>query len=320
MKKNKHINIFEKTIYLIKNKYFQRALTFLFVLLISLFIYKFIKNNFEDLKFLWSNSNLFLLLLTFPVFLLLSIAAALMWSNITKAFGVDLSNQINIRIYLLTLAARRLPGSFLHVIGRISIYRKLGVRSKTLAFISGLEILLIVWSGIIVSIISSLFFLQIPLNYFWILILGLIISSALLHPKTLNYFFHKLINQTGVYHKISSIKLLIWLIGYMVIWVLGGVMLSLIVLALSPHSLSYFVQILTAWTISGISGIVITFLPSGLGVVELTLSLILNSFLSTTIAISVALASRILQTIYDFLISAFMIVIEKAINPKGLLR
>lgn len=309
-----------KLLKFLKLKQFQQIVSILVILILFLFIYKFIDNNLGELKYIWLNANLLLLLLTFPVFFVLSAGAGIMWSNIAQQFGICFPTNMNIRIYLLTLAARRLPGSFLHVLGRITIYKKFGTSAKTLAFISTLEIALIIWSGFIVSIISSLFFFNTFTQLYWILGLGLLISSILIHPKILNYLFKRILNPDSSFHELSYSVLLNWLLGYSLLWVLGGGMLNLIVLAFSPNSIEYFIQILTGWTISGMSGILITFLPSGLGVVEMTLTLILTPFTSSTMAVSIAIASRILQTLYDFLISAVFFLFEKIINPKGLLK
>jgi uncharacterized membrane protein YbhN (UPF0104 family) len=289
---------------------------------ITFFIIFLILNiDFIELQNIWVNANLCYFYFTFPVYLFLSIFAGYMWTILAKNFGINISNNIQIRTYLLTLAARRLPGSFLHIIGRITIYKKLGINAKTLSFISILEIVFIIWSGIIVTILSSIFFFNLEDNLNQLLLILLLLLTILLNPKLLKIIFSKVNDQNLIVINLKYINILSWLLSYIFIWIFGGIMLFLIVLAFTNKVLpENLFLIISGWAISGITGMIITFLPSGLGITELTLVMILRQFLPSTIAISIAFASRILQTLFDLIISGTFLIYEKYINPKGLLK
>lgn len=273
-------------------------------LLIFAFLIYYALKSLKELENVWRLARIDILLITFPLFVVMSVWVAYTWSKIIRHFGVNLPHDINIRIYLLTLAARRIPGSLLHVIGRVALYKRYGASAKVLSFASGLEILLVLWSGIIVTLCLWVFMNRVQVDQLWLLIVLLVIFTILLHPKTIRFLFVKLTRNEDV----DSIKysvLLGFLARYIVIWLGGGILLILKVNAIYPVDTPLWLPIMFAWSLSGVAGMLITFLPSGLGVMELTLSLVLGQIMPSSIAVSVALLSRILLTLYDFIISPF---------------
>jgi len=297
----------------------KKLLIIFFIIVFFIFIYT--NTDFYELKKVWSEANLNFLFLTFPIYLLLSVLAGYIWATIARRFGINISKNIQLHIYLLTLAARRLPGSFLHILGRITIYRKFGINAKTLSFISILEIAFIIWSGIIVSILSSIFFFQLEKNLFLLLLSLFFLLTILLNPKLITLLFEKIKSPNLLAINFNYNNVILWLLSYIILWILGGIMLFLIVLAFSEIIIpSNYFLIIFGWVISGITGMIITFLPSGLGITEMTLVMILRQFLPSTVAISIAFTSRILQTLFDLFISFAVFIYEKYINPKGLLK
>ncbi|MDO9087403.1 MAG: hypothetical protein Q7U53_14435 [Anaerolineaceae bacterium] len=236
-----------------------------------------------------------------------------------KEFGVDLNWKINVKIYLSTLAARRLPGSIIHVLGRVSLYKLLGQSLKRIALASALEYILIVWSGVILTILFTFINFHI-IDKFWILILiGLVIFMVTINPKFINFLLNKL-NREEYKTQLNYWKILYWLIGYSIIWLLGGFFLILIIYTINSDLKFLWYQSVLPWISSGIIGMIITFLPSGLGVVEITLSSYLSKFVGISIALSAALLSRIIQTFIDVIISFLFLLLNKLCNPKELLK
>jgi hypothetical protein len=299
-------------------RWVRRLVSGLVTLLVLAFLTLYASQSMHELQQIWQNLRLPILLLTFPMFLLLTYAAGYMWSKIIRLFYPDFQDGLNIYIYLLTLAARRLPGSLLHIVGRTALYKKKGASVKMLAFTSTLEIALILWSGILVSLAAWLLFYRINISQMWVLLIAFILITLLIHPKTLRYLLKRLTKDENP-PPIPYGSMLKLLIGYVLIWLIGGTMLFVIIAALYPVGAALWFQALIAWSFSGVSGMLITFLPSGLGIVEIAMSLILGQFIPSSVAVSVAILSRILFTFYDFAVSLALFGFEKHNNPYGLL-
>ncbi len=70
-------------------------------------------------------------------------------------------------------------------------------------------------------------------------------------------------------------KIFSWLVLYLLIWILGGTILYLVTVSFYP-GVSSWLYGLAAWSAAGVSGTLVTFLPSGLGLVEVVSSLVLS--------------------------------------------
>lgn len=312
---NKILNIF---INFFQEKKIKNLLLGFFVFIVILYLLYFVKNNYLELIEIIENIEISYIYYSIIVYISLLFFASLLWSSIVREIGIDLYWRKNINIYFLTLAARRLPGSIVHVIGRVGLYKHYGYSGKRIALASFVEYLMIIGSGVILTIFFSFFNLKIFNEIWGFLFIGLFFLIVLVNPKSVSYI-NKKIRVNGGRLKIKFTKILSWIIGYSLIWLCGGFFLFLIILSVKPDVSISWIQSIFPWLSSGVVGMIITFLPSGLGAVEITLSYILSSHLTLSLAISVAFLSRIIQTVLDMVISTIIYFILKVINPKELL-
>lgn len=312
---NKILNIFKN---FIQEKKIKNLLLGFFVFIVILYLLYFVKNNYLELIEIIENIEISYIYYSIIVYISLLFFASLLWSSIVREIGIDLYWRKNINIYFLTLAARRLPGSIVHVIGRVGLYKHYGYSGNRIALASFVEYLMIIGSGVILTIFFSFFNLKIFNEIWGFLFIGLFFLIVLVNPKSVSYI-NKKIRVNGGRSKIKFTKILSWIIGYSLIWLCGGFFLFLIILSVKPDVSISWIQSIFPWLSSGVVGMIITFLPSGLGAVEITLSYILSSHLTLSLAISVAFLSRIIQTVLDMVISTIIYFILKVINPKELL-
>jgi len=94
----------------------------------------------------------------------------------------------------------------------------------------------------------------------------------------------------------QSIK---WLLSYLLVMITGGLALYLLIISFYPLPFIYLPNIVGAWCLASLVGILIAFLPLGLGIHEVTLSLLLSSFLPPAISAIIAILSRIVFTIFE---------------------
>jgi len=279
----------------------------------------FIKKYYVDIITIFSNIDILILIYSCFLYILLIFFAAFLWSNIVQEIGVDLDWKKNSNIYLSTLAARRLPGSIIHIIGRVGMYKFYGQSVKRIALASALEYLLIIFSGIVLTILFIPLFIRNFYPFWFLLFLVMIILLFLIRSKSFEKLLHKIKGDESL-PRINNKKIIFWLIGYSVIWVLGGFLLLLIIHSIDLDSKIIWYQSVFSWVSSGVIGMIITFLPSGLGVVEVSLSSSLSKIIGIPVAISVALLSRIIQTLMDIVISMIFLLLNKVFNPKELLK
>jgi len=299
-------------------RWVRRTASLLTSLLVLAFLVLYASKSIGELRQIKDNLRLPVLFATFPIFLGLTYCAGFMWSKIIRLFNQELPDQLNIYIYLLTLAARRLPGSLLHVVGRTALYKKKGLGVRIQAFASALEVALILWAGILVGLTAWLLSYRIEVSQVWVMGAAFLFITVLIHPKTLRFFLQKLTKEPEPpFIRYSSLLKL--LTGYIFIWLAGGTMLFVFIEALYPVSISLWIPVLIAWSLYGVSGQIITILPAGLGVSEIALSLVLGQFIPPSVAVSVAILSRILLTFYDFTVSLALMAYGKQNNPYGLL-
>ncbi len=253
------------------------------------------------------------LLLTFPLFLLTAVLTGYIWGQMMCSLDRRVSQSHHVVIYLATLFAGRLPGGIWNVVGRIAWYEKIGIRKRVTTFASVLQWFMILWSGIILLILVLPFIIGLNLRNITFLAVPFLFLALLINPRIIRFLLKKLLNETDL-PKIEYGKILYWLFLYLVIWTLGGTILYIVVVSMY-FGVSSWIYCLAAWSSAGVSGTLVTFLPSGLGVSEMVSSLLLSSQLPSSISVIVSLIMRVLLTIYEFLISLTFLIISRYFIP-----
>lgn len=238
-------------------------------------------------------------------FLLYSFALGLAvtnWGQMINKFSKNLGWMKHFRIYITTNLAQRLPGIFWHVFGRAILYEREGVPKKVVAIVSGMELALLAISGLLVSLLVAPALLLERVGSPWWLLLGVIGTLALLHPRALLSIIKRFhVANYEEPFELQYVILLGWLAKYAIIWLTGGIILFAIINIIYPLSWVYLLQVIGIWSLSGTVAMISTFSPSGLGIREITLSLLLSPFIPSGIGVIIALLVRILLTIYEAL-------------------
>jgi hypothetical protein len=199
-------------------------------------------------------------------------------------------------VYCYANLARRIPGPFWYVVGRAYLYRREGVGLVPVSAASGLELVLIVLSGLVSYALLSLG--RWPTQWAWGLILGLGVGLLMIHPRLLQGILDRM-GHVDVMQRIRYRDVAAWLGIYVGVWVLGGLTLFSVVQAIEPIDLSHAPGVVASWSLSGAVSTLVVFLPAGLGVREATLSVLLLPFMPGPLAVTVALMMRVFLTLYE---------------------
>jgi hypothetical protein len=204
----------------------------------------------------------------------------------------------HVRIYCINSVTRRLPGSMWYLLGRVVMYEKLGIPRSLTLIASGIEYIVTLLGGLLVAILAwPLVLSNSRINPLW-LIAGLLLGGLLLNPPMLRAIIKRVSPQTHALN-LRYRHLLGWTLFYALVWCGGGVILFVLADAIHPLPLRTLPAMIGIWATSALLPQLLTFMPLGLGVQEITLSALLTPFIGGTEAIVVALLMRVVLTISE---------------------
>lgn len=262
-------------------------------------MYRLLFKNLDTLMEIRYQIKIWPIALTFPIFFLGEILASLAWGKMMNDLTLPMPISRHQVIFIVTHAARRIPGTVWHVIGRVIWYERLGISKRVTTFVNVLETVMMVWAGLIITILLFPFVAEGQTDKLWLFLGGILLSTGLMHPRFLKFVlrhFEKSEQIEGLTFK----AIITWLFFYLLLWVVGGTILFLIINALFTIPLSFWPACVAAWSLTGVAATLVLVLPSGLGLTEATLSLLLSTQIPSSIAVEAAILLRILLTIYEF--------------------
>lgn len=224
--------------------------------------------------------------------------AVIGWHNIMRHFDLGSDLRLNAKIWCMTNPGRRLPGFLWHVVGRVYFYEREGVPISVTSVASGVELVVIIVAGLITALCALPFARDLPLEIGpWPLLVGLLLGLVLVHPRSMTFILVRLRQSPppGLRYRDT----LAWLLIYAVVWAVGGVMLYAVVNAVSTVEVRLLPGLIAAWTLSGVASALATFSPSGLGIREVTLALLLTPYVPTAVGAIIALLMRLVLTVYE---------------------
>lgn len=239
------------------------------------------------------------LALAFAVYTVALLIAITGWSVILGTMSGFWRPFDHFRIYTLTAITRRLPGTFWYVLGRMAMYERLGVPRTITALVGGFEFATNVIGGVLVALLAWPLMLNAgQVDPRWLLLpLGLCL--LLLNPPLVRWMIRRLSPQ----HAAPPVRyrhILLWVLIFALVWCAGGVLLFVLIRAVTPLPLDRLPAVIGAWATLGVaSTLFFSFLPFGLGATELTLAALLGPLLPATEALFVALLMRAVLTVFE---------------------
>lgn len=285
------------------------AITFISLYVIA----RLITNNLDALLAIRDNLRLWPILLTIPIFALGELVSSFVWSRIMNDLTKPLPSIQHQIIFVVTHATRRIPGTVWHVVGRVAWYERLGISKAVSLLANVLETVLIIWSGLIISVLLFPFLSPTQQFSLWWFIIGIALSGLVLHPRVLQFILARFGQEERV-KDLHYRRVLGWLVYYLFLWLIGGVSLFLVINAVYLLPISYLPACIDAWAITGVAASVVLLLPSGLGLSEATLSLLLATQVPSSIAVTAALLMRVIFTLMEFLFAGVVFILRERIG------
>ena len=282
---------------------------FLFIVLIFWFLGRNIWTNIEEIRsFSWSLTlqDVLFISLCFIVVYLVNI---LSWQALLKSLGVNLSFRKNIRIWLFSNATRLLPGGVWQYPSKLVMLEKEGVKRNSALIAVIMETLFTLSFGSI-TVFATLPFWAIPErfsylnNFLWFFLAAPVLAIILLHPKLVKAMVSYLaklskrkIEFTGI--RFSKKNLTLASLLFLFRFVVFGIAFFALFGVVYPLNPTLFPILLGTLSLSWIIGFLAVFAPAGLGVTELTLALLLSSYLPIGVSSFMAIFFRVILLSFE---------------------
>jgi hypothetical protein len=198
---------------------------------------------------------------SFFIYSLALALAVLAWGLILNKVGGRVDWARHARIYCLTNLARRVPGVLWYVVGRVATYEQLGVSKGAVTLGSGLEVALVVLSGLIVSLATSPILVTTYLGSPLWLPFGFMAGLGALHPAVIRVALRRVGGGAALGEQLHYRDILVWMAVYSGVWLLGGLCLYSLIAGIYPIPGSLMPAVIGAWALSGALSTLGMFLP-----------------------------------------------------------
>ncbi len=311
------MSLLQKKIDYIKEKIPIKLSNIFIIGFVFLFFSYFLYRERAKLFSLEFNLNIYLILGIVFLYLLIIILSSFVWGLILNHISKPLSFYFHFKIYCISALGKRIPGTIWYIPWRFKNYENHEINKNQIITASGIEYLISLFSGMLISIIFGLqIFLQYKI-YLVILIVPIITFFVLMSSKVRGYLKQKL--QTDL-AAIQVLPLLISFAVYLFIWISVGLLIFLISHLVIDLNLSNLLFMIGSVAFTGALSRLLIFLPSNFGFTEVSLSLLLGSIMPMEFSIIIAILNRLITTMFEIILAIILILSNKNIfNPKELL-
>ena len=249
---------------------------------------------------------------SFALYLVQTAIVVWAWQSVMNSVAHPLSFREHARIYALTNLMRRIPVGMLWVVaGRAYAYKDQHVSAGKSAFGSILEMWLIVWTALPLAALagSALGFLPHAIG---VALAGAssVLNLFMLHPRMLDRTF-RWIGRQRVPAVLTYGTTLTWGVMYTLVWLTSGAGLFAMVRLFTNIPMEKLPATIGVWVLSSLVSYLTLLSPSGLGVKEFSLTVLLGVFLPDPLPLLTAIAMRLVWTIYDVVVGLVALLLKR---------
>ena len=293
----------------LKNRWYSRILLLIVLLAVILVIWKNI-SEISSYSFVFKYGYF---IASFAVIIINYLFCFLIWHWLTVSFGLRVPVLKAARGWFLSYLGKYVPGKIALLLVRMDAYD--GYSGRKVAVATVVEYIVALVAACLVVLISLLFSPEIVPDYIrWIAVIGTVLLLLVLYPPLLrgivNLVFRMI--KKAPLNEVPAFMTILRLVGaWMIATFVSGFAFYLILNSLSPVSLKYYIIITGVYGIAGLAGLAAFFAPSGIGVREGVIFLILPAFVPEPTVIVGAIAIRLITTVTEVLLAGFFYFIER---------
>lgn len=314
-------------------KKWQKHIQLALVLFLTLYLVSWLYGNWQSLaRYDWEFDYYSLAISGFP-FVISVWLGALGWGKVLRILEPDVSWDTIISIWMFSLSGKYLPaGTAWYVAGRMVLCDRYTIKKQHASVSILLEFVLVVISCSVVFLISLPFWQgDRPVVGIESIVLGVVLLGLfILYPPVLE----RVINLLACMVRRGAIRLqlryrdtLSLLVPYLAFWLSLGTAFYFLCNSVHPTPASFLrlVVLSGAFAASWLVGFLAVFAPSGLGVREGTLTLLLSFHMPMPVAVVVSLLSRVWSAIGELLTFALyfgarslirLLMVEKSVQEE----
>lgn len=290
-------------------KLIKAGFAFLWICFIGYIIYLGWQSR-SELDYVLQNADWSQFLLVLLIYLITIALASSIWAAIMQVMDDSLIFWTHISIYLVTLMTRRIPGTVWYIGGRVVLYKQLGVSGIKTATGTGIELIVSFVANCMLAMIFLPFGLG--LSNFWYIPFGIasLLGLLVLEPSILAKIMIKL--KRPLPKPIERWRIALWLFLRMALVLAGGFMIFQTVKVFIPITYEILFLVLGARAISGAASMLSVFLPSSMGIYDLTMFAFLATVMPPSLATVITVLVKLYTTFFEVLFGAiFFIIIRK---------
>lgn len=269
------------------------------LLAIAFFFGWFLVRNWEDLRMLSLQCNVWYVLLALLLLGIFFVLLILGWLQILRWMGFPLDILSGARDWFVSQLGKYVPGKVLMAVSRVYLVAREGIAPPIGLLSLYLEIGLLILAGLLLYLTTwPVWGISSP--YTWLSLAALPIGLVLIYPPllecTLNWAL-RLLRQKPIRLYLRYGQVLLLLLFYMVSWCVYGASQYCLIVAFCPLRAEEFLPILGISSLSWVLGFLALLAPAGLGIREGVQALLLAQFLPTAVATITPLFSRLLWSL-----------------------
>lgn len=296
-------------------KHLKRILSFIVIILIFYFLIRTLVLNWGKIPFKDLHFNGLYIALSYLMLILHFLSYSKSWQEIMTGLGHKITFMQSLWIIATTQIAKYIPGRIWYMVGRIYIGKKERFDSNLLAVSMILETCLLIITSGILFLIATLFIGIFRTSYLILGILLIVGAVVMIHPRILSWlvnFIARLLRRQPVVIPMAYSRMLRVSLFFFGLWIAQIIGFYFLVVAIYPVDVSLFPILTAAYCLSWITGFIVLFAPSGLGIREGVMTLLLTPVLTAPLAIAMSFISRIWMTIFEIVVFFIGLLVRRA--------
>ena len=238
------------------------------------------------------------------------LAAALSWRAMLTGLGSRLPLAVGGRVYLLAQLGKYLPGSLWPMLAQTELGREHDVPRARSAVAAVAVLVVSLVTGTIVGVGFLALSAAGAVHSYWYVAPVPLLGVVLLTPPALSRLLHltfRVTRRPAIDTTVSGSALLVSAAWGFLQWVCFGLQIWLLARGLGGGQDRLLLLAVGAFALAWVVGFLVVFVPAGAGAREATLVLLLGPTLGSGNALVLALVSRVLMIVGDFVVVGFAV-------------
>ena len=295
----------------IKKKWYSRLLFAVVLTAVSLFIWRNIGQLLSvRFRFTWHY-----LLLSFLFVLFGHTSNLLIWKGLACSFGVDAGLFHTGKAWFLSRLGRYVPGKVTLLLVRFDQYP--GISKRSVALATGTEYISSLASACIMVLVALTFAPYEGLGFIRIIAGAMaFVMFIILYPpflkKIANWFF-RIIRRDPLINEFPSYGVILKYVGaYLFPALMHGLGFFFLISAFYPLSFEHYLTLTGTYYAAALVGLAAVFAPSGIGVREGVMFLILPAIMPKSVVIIGTIAIRLVNTLGELFLTGIFCLLKRA--------